>query len=262
MRPSLREAVVARALGELDPLQLEIVAALEAGQYDRLRKLQARFRNEAVVESASRGHALTRPKAAVPSAPRVEPSARETEEIDYRPAAAPRLRVRLSPGARRAITDEIWRYRGSLDLQFETGGWLLAYDRIGASDSEVEVMLATAGPGPHGARRRRALDLDHATYEEAERWVAAVPEKAGLVVGHWHTQPDRNSTPGESDLISMLRMLDLGERERGYAASDFFVALIATSEPSGSWVRPEFAGWAVRRHGVLRTPVVEPAPVN
>jgi hypothetical protein len=227
------------SVGELEE---QILAAVEAGDHQRLRALQARFRSSAVVSSATRGGPPL-PVRLIES-----PAARPLDSFETRVRPAPswhlperlgskehkRSTVTISATARAAILAEIDRSWPELVEGVEVGGWILG-DVLA---SEIRVVSATAsGQRGHDCL---SLNLRHAAAEEAR--------SGARLLGDWHTHNTiLPPTPSEADVTAWT--------ENAEALGRDYVGVIASSL---SWLDSEVELGAWRADG----PTVEPIEVK
>jgi hypothetical protein len=208
-------------------LQQKILDAHSRGDTRELARLQAEYRNSAVITSSDRGPRTLPPRSTVekpPKRPRltvVTPTLPEPARVELRESASPRFEVHLYERAREFIGTVAWGWRNGL---LESGAWL--YGEPSWQRRRFDIALGI-GPGPGAKHEPDSVTLDWGEVERLDERIATAEGNLRLI-GDVHTH-HVDATPSPRDLNGWLYQRDRLERERGQT---HYVALILTAAPT------------------------------
>jgi hypothetical protein len=165
-----------------------------------------------------------------------------SRDVAFREELASPFEIKLAPGVRKQIEEEVhWCGPGgggfSDRKRRETGGLLFARACPHVRVDDVELAIAS-GPGPDSGHAEAAFL--RGAVERIERQVFATrPRTLYRLAGSWHSHPDPDDHPSQTDLQS-------------WAANYFkietpdHIALIVTPSDLSGWMFPRISGYVLR----------------
>jgi len=123
----------------------------------------------------------------------------------------------------------------------ESGGYLFS-----AATGPLDELVSASGAGDRARRSVDAIGLEHAYIDELERELRR--SNSGLVAsGTWHSHPDSDPRPSDTDLQAWGAGLEIVEQRVGDGAR-FFGVIVTTPEwARGDWSYPEMHAFITRR---------------
>lgn len=193
-----------------------------------------------------------------PHKPRMEVRHQPRPDVEVRGSSG--FRIVLHSAARDVIDFTLRDHRDELVSGYEVGGWLFSAE-TGVESWRTRLEVGSASGLGNGDSKRNAVRLDAREADRIDSQLQSTLRTTGeLLAGCWHSHPDDDGYPSNSDLRSWLgawQVLNGRSHSRAH-----YLSLIVTPDGVGNrWLVPKLHGWVVHREGFSEKMLLEPAQV-